>query len=191
MTDLYKKTIRTTLKQVRANTSATFQTRSSHRICKKIRTMEPYRHAKRLGLYHAMNGEVDLTTIWNSAPLHGKQCYFPVLNQDLSLTFLPATPATPFKPNRFGIDEPDVSLDMAIAPEELDLVIVPLVAFDRACMRLGMGAGSYDRTFASPKRGLLLGVAYQFQRINFINPESWDVPLDVVVTEQEIYSRKT
>ena len=189
MTDSYKQAIRTTLKQVRSNLSVHYRTMTSHRICTKIRATEPYRKAKRLALYLAINGEVDLNMLWNSAPLHGKQCYFPMVKDDLSLLFLPATPITPFKPNRFGIGEPDVSPHLAIPPEELDLVIVPLVAFDAACMRLGMGSGSYDRTFTSPRRGHILGAAYQFQRIDFIKPESWDIPLDTVVTEQNIYRR--
>jgi 5-formyltetrahydrofolate cyclo-ligase len=52
-----------------------------------------------------------------------------------------------------------------------------------------MGAGYYDRTFANIKNTKLLGVAYQFQRIDFINPEPWDVALDAVVTESAIYRR--
>lgn len=189
MTDQYKKAIRNTMKQVRANTSIHFRSVSSNQICNKIKNLEQYRKAKHLGLYFSIHGEIDLTTLWKAAPLHGKQCYFPSVNDDLTLAFVPATPATPFKTNRFGILEPDVSLDKATPPEELDLIIMPMVAFDMHCMRLGMGSGSYDRTLANKQNTTLFGVAYQFQRIDFINPQPWDVPLDAVITEKTIYWR--
>lgn len=189
MTDPYKKSIRDSLKQVRANTSIHFRSVSSQQVCNKIKVLEPYRKAKHLALYFSINGEIDLTPLWKTAPLQGKYCYFPIVNENLTLTFLPATPATNFKANRFGILEPDVSLEQAIAPENLDLVIMPMVAFDIQCMRLGMGSGSYDRTLANNSRSTLLGVAYQFQRIDYINPEPWDVPLDAVITEKALYWR--
>ena len=76
---------------------------------------------------------------------------------------------------------------------QLDVVIAPLVAFDESLNRLGMGGGYYDRTFAFRKRArvlrrpVLIGVAYSFQRVDRLQPENWDVPLDVVITEKESY----
>lgn len=189
MTDQYKKAIRTTLKQVRANTSAHFRSTSSQQICNKIRALEPYRKAKHMALYFSINGEVDLTPIWKTAPLQGKFCYFPIINDDLSLSFLPATPATQFKMNQFGILEPEVDIEQAKPPEELDLIIMPMVGFDVHCMRLGMGSGCYDRTLENKKDITLLGVAYQFQRLDYLTPQPWDVPLNAVITEKAIYWR--
>ena len=189
MTDQYKAAIRTTLKQVRANTSAHFRSASSLRICNILRTLESYRKAKHMALYFGINGEVDLTSIWKSAPMQGKFCYFPIVNDDLSLSFLPATPATHFKTNRFGILEPDVGIEKAKPPEELDLIIMPMVGFDNHCLRLGMGSGCYDRTLININETTLFGVAYQFQRLDFLTPESWDVPLNAVITEKTIYWR--
>lgn len=189
MSNQYKTAIRTTLKQVRANTSAGFRAKASGQICNRIRALEPYRKAKHIALYFAINGEVDLTPIWKTAPLHGKFCYFPVVHDDLSLSFVPATPATSFKTNRFGILEPEVSIEQAKPAEELDLIIMPMVGFDIHCLRLGMGSGCYDRSLANKNKGILLGVAYQFQKLDFIAPQSWDVPLNAVVTEKTIYWR--
>lgn len=189
MHDPYKKVLRTTMKQIRANTSTHFRFVSSRKICHKIKALEPYRKAKHLALYFAMHGEVDLTMIWKTAPLHGKFCYFPIVNENLTLSFLPATPSSAFKTNRFGILEPDVSIEEAIDPEQLDLIIMPMVGFDARCIRLGMGSGCYDRTLANKKNGTLLGVAYQFQHIDYITPQSWDVPLNAVITEKNIYWR--
>lgn len=190
MTDHYKKALRTTMKRVRANTSAQFRATASQRICHKIRGLESYRHAKHIALYFAVQGEVDLTMLWRTAPLHGKRCYFPKINDDTSLSFLPATPATAFKYNRYGIEEPDVSEDEAIAPEQLDLILMPVVAFDRRCVRIGMGAGYYDRSLVDVAESSLIGVAYQFQQVDFINPQPWDISLASVITERSIYRRE-
>lgn len=189
MPDQFKTALRNAIKQVRSKISAPYRTISSNQICNRIRSLEQYRRAKRIALYFAANGETDLTNLWNSAPLHGKFCYFPALNDDLTLSFLPATPKTPFKKNRYGILEPDVSFDLAIPLEELNLIIMPLVAFDFRCTRIGMGAGYYDRTLKNIKNVTLLGVAYQFQRVDFIEPQPWDIPLDAVITQKAIYWR--
>lgn len=191
MADTFKNALRNTLKQVRSKVSNTYRTKSSNQIGSRIRSMEQYRKAKRIALYHAVNGEIDLSSIWISAPLQGKFCYFPVLKDDFSLLFLPATPATPFKQNKYGIPEPDVSHELAIPVDELDLIFMPLVGFDSRCARLGMGAGYYDRTLEHKKNCTLLGVAYEFQRVYFIEPQPWDVPLDAVLTQKTIYWRES
>jgi 5-formyltetrahydrofolate cyclo-ligase len=189
MSDKLKNALRSTIKQVRYKTSAAYCSTSSNQICARIRTLEQYRRAKSIALYFAVNGEVDLTALWSSAPLQGKFCYFPALNEQLTLSFLPATPSTPFRKNRYEIPEPDVSFDLAIPAEELDLIIMPLVAFDMRCTRLGMGAGYYDRTLENKQHGLLFGAAFQFQQVDFIEPQPWDIPLDAVITQKAIYWR--
>lgn len=189
MVDKYKNAVRKTMKRVRAQTSISFQNSASHQICTRIRNLDAFRKAKRIALYFPIRGEVDLHNIWETAPLQGKFCYFPVLNEDFTLSFLPATPATSFKNNSHDIPEPEVSRDLAIPIEELDLIIVPTVAFDAQCTRLGMGKGYYDRTLMNKKKGHFFGVAYQFQYLDFLEPESWDVPLDAVITQHSIYWR--
>jgi 5-formyltetrahydrofolate cyclo-ligase len=190
MTDQVKKALRDTMKQIRSKISVSYRTTASSQICTRIRSLEQYRQANRIALYFAINGEIDLEELWSAAPLHGKFYYFPVINEDnLTLSFLPATPTTPFKKNRYGIPEPDVSRDLAIPVEELDLVLMPLVAFDVRCTRLGMGAGFYDRKFKDKPNCTLFGVAYQFQRVDHIQPHPWDIPLDAVITQRAIYWR--
>jgi len=94
--------------------------------------------------------------------------------------------------NRYGIPEPDVSPHRALAADELAGAIVPLVGFDAHGHRLGMGGGWYDRTFAGRQRStagaVLLGAAFDLQRVDGIEPEAWDVPLDAVFTELATYS---
>lgn len=190
MQDPIKKIVRDNMKQIRSKVSFSYKNKASNQICTRVSLLEDYRHAKRIALYFSVNGEIDLGLLWNNAPLQGKFCYFPVLNEDnLILSFLPATPATPFKKNRYGIPEPDVSPDLAIPTEQLDLILMPVVAFDARCTRVGMGAGYYDRTFQNKTNCCLIGIAYQFQRVDYIEPNSWDIPLNAVVTQRAVYWR--
>ncbi len=187
MADQFKQALRLSCQHIRKNLSTSYQQKISRKICNRIRTLEKYRYATRLALYQAVNGEIDLGELWRSAPMQGKYCYFPALNDDLTLSFLPATPTSRFLKNKYGIEEPDIGREEAMAPEQLDLMILPLVAVDEQGTRLGMGAGYYDRTLACHRPPLLIGVAYEFQRLSFIEPEAWDIPLDVVITEHAIY----
>ena len=79
-----------------------------------------------------------------------------------------------------------------LAPQALDLVLTPLTVFDAERNRIGMGGGFYDRSFAFRKdpahtRPRLVGVAHELQKVEHIEPEDWDVRLDLVVTDEAIY----
>lgn len=191
MADRFKQALRLTCQQIRKTLSPTYQNTVSSQVCARIRKLDQYRYAKRIALYQPVNGEIDLSGLWRSAPMQGKYCYFPALNNDKTLSFLPATPSSPFKENRYGIEEPDIGHEHAISPEQLDLIFIPLVAFDEHGTRLGMGAGYYDRTLANYRAPLLIGVAYDFQRQTYITPQPWDISLHVIVTERETYWRDT
>ncbi|WED43611.1 5-formyltetrahydrofolate cyclo-ligase [Legionella cardiaca] len=190
MADRFKLALRRSCRQIRENLSHDYQQEASNQVCARIRSLEQYRYAKRIALYQAVGGEINLNSLWNSAPLQRKYCYYPALNDDKTLSFLPATPATAFIENRFGIPEPDVARSTAISPGQLDIIFMPLVAFDKQGTRLGMGAGYYDRTLAKERHPLLIGVAYEFQRQSYIRAYAWDIPLAAVITQHAIYWSK-
>ena len=93
--------------------------------------------------------------------------------------------------NRYGIEEP-MPTTAPVNALRVDAVLVPLVAFDRNGNRLGMGGGFYDRAFAHRRdshvlhKPLLIGLAHHCQEVNSLQPEYWDVPLDVIITDQEV-----
>jgi 5,10-methenyltetrahydrofolate synthetase len=71
-----------------------------------------------------------------------------------------------------------------------DAVLLPMNGWDRQGYRLGYGAGFFDRTLASlPKRPLVIGVSYELAKMDSIQPQSWDLPMDYVVTERGVYRR--
>lgn len=187
MQNAINQAIRQTCLHVRKQLPMDFQQYRSKQICNRIRALNQYRYARHIALYHAFNGEVDLGNLWRSAPLHGKYCYFPKINDDLTLSFLPATPASTFCLNQYGILEPDVDPLHAISLDKLDILFTPLVAFDTYGTRLGMGKGYYDRTLAEQRPRLLMGVAYEFQLQPYIEPQPWDIRLDITVTETTLH----
>lgn len=150
-------------------------------------------NARRLAVYHAVDGELDPEPLVQKARAADKQVYLPALPTAAagSMSFLPYPPGVVLKPNRYRIPEP-VSGE-ACAPADLDLVLAPLVAFDTRGNRLGMGGGYYDKSFSFLKRvkrarPALIGYAYECQKLPALPAEDWDVPLAGVATEQQFYS---
>ncbi|HEX5694729.1 MAG TPA: 5-formyltetrahydrofolate cyclo-ligase [Arenimonas sp.] len=138
--------------------------------------------------YWAVGGEVPLHAVQLRLAPAQVWC-LPVLQHGGHLRFAPWRAGDPLVNNRFGIPEPDVDPASTLAPEALSVVLLPLVGFDRAGNRLGMGGGYYDRSFAfrrnAPSPPTLVGVAYGCQEVAALDREDWDVPLDAVATEQD------
>ena len=150
--------------------------------------------ARRIACYLAVDGEMDTEAVIRAAWLAGKQVYLPVLSPfgPDRLWFRRYLPDSAMVRNRFGIAEPAPGGNPLLPPRRLDLVLAPLVAFDAAGSRLGMGGGFYDRTFAYLHHRLrwqkprIVGVAYAFQEVPQLPAEPWDVPLWGVATEREV-----
>jgi 5-formyltetrahydrofolate cyclo-ligase len=136
--------------------------------------------------YWAMGGELPLHVLQMRLRPDQVWC-LPCLEPGGRLRFAPWRPGDLLLPNRFGIPEPAVAPSSRLAPEDMAVVLLPLVAFSPTGDRLGMGGGYYDRSFAfrrqAPAPPRLVGVGYGFQRRETLPAESWDVPLDAVVTE--------
>jgi len=153
-----------------------------------------YKRARNIAVYLPNDGEIDTGPLMDMIWRHKKTCYLPVLHGVLNnrLAFASWQPGEPLSGNRFGILEPDrmsARLDRVYA---LDLVFMPLVAFDAEKNRLGMGGGYYDRTFEFLryrkvwKKPALVGLAHDFQQQPGLPVEPWDVPLQAVVTNAGI-----
>jgi len=123
-----------------------------------------------------------------------RKIYLPVVQGRAfaRMRFAPFDKTSVMQKNRFGIPEPKTRMANMRDGRRIDLVLMPLVAFDAQGNRLGMGGGFYDRTFAYLRhrrhwcKPILLGVAYDFQQMDSLPIESWDVPLDGIVTETRL-----
>lgn len=153
-----------------------------------------FQRSKRIAGFIANDGEMDPTLLLGYALEMKRSCYLPVLNQlhGNRLWFAPLHAESILTPNRYSILEPKLFPPKPIPIWSLDLVLTPLVAFDRFGGRVGMGGGYYDRTFSHPKRStnrrrpFLLGIAHSFQETKKIQLNPWDIPLDGIATEQGV-----
>jgi 5-formyltetrahydrofolate cyclo-ligase len=147
--------------------------------------------ASTVGLYIANDGELDLEPLAARLRAAGKRVALPVIRSTPGrlplLEFYRWDAQARLQRNRYGIPEP--APGAAFVPAlGLDLLLVPLVAFDRHGTRLGMGAGYYDRFLGALAPGLrppIVGVAHEVQRSPTELPAApWDVPLDGILTER-------
>lgn len=145
----------------------------------------------RVAGYWAHNGELPLNLIIPPLATRGQQFLLPVIGPNHQLRFAPWQSGQDVQPNRYGIPEPSEPGEL-LEPFQLDLVLLPVTAFDRRGNRLGTGGGYYDRAFAflneqvRPTEPLLVGIAYAFQELPQIDEEPWDVPLDFIATDREL-----
>jgi len=162
------------------------QQRAAFRLAESLIERPEYQQSRHIAVYWAVGGEIDLRVLIKRAWADGKFCYLPVL-QGSTMVFACYRPGSQLVNNRFGIPEPKSA--KTILPEILDLVLLPLVAFDSHCHRIGMGGGFYDRAFAKcddyhqSRRPVLIGTAHRCQQVSLIKPMPWDVSLDAIVTD--------
>lgn len=177
-------------RQMRARRRALGRARqqlAARRLAARVAASREFRRARSLALYIAADGEIDPAPLCRLAWARGKQVFLPVLHPLYRdrMVFVRYRDDSRLVPNRYGIGEPGTIRD-AVAPWRLDLVCSPLVAFDDAGNRLGMGGGFYDRTFAGetvarwPRRPALCGLAHACQRVDALPVNPWDVALDRV-----------
>jgi 5-formyltetrahydrofolate cyclo-ligase len=179
---------------------------ASECIIQSIIQWNIFQLATYVALYHAFDGEVDLEELWKIACQLGKKTAFPVISKDKEsnvMDFFEALPNDTEKINHFNIREPKSNL-LSIPIATFDCLFIPLVAFDQQGYRLGMGKGYYDHALSKISRSslsfskrdsgdlpthkpLCVGVAYDFQRVDVLPHEPWDIPMDLIVTEKQIY----
>ncbi len=190
--------IRQSIRELRRAIPQTDRLAASQSITETFLRLETFQSAQKIAGFLAFDGEADPLPLMTWAAERKRQIFVPVvIGKQSPLVFSPWHPADPLKSNSFGIAEPDLPEERRVDPQELDFVIAPLVAFDQNCHRLGVGGGYYDRSFAflnsqapgPSRRPKLVGFAFDFQRVEKIIRKPWDVPLDAVVTERQVYFR--
>ena len=192
MTDL--SVLRQQLRTQRRALDEVEQSHLSQRAVQQLVRHRAFRAARHIACYLPNDGELDITPLIDQAWAMGKTVYLPVLSslRHNHLHFLPYKPDDELVRNRFGIPEPVNRSRRVVDVKRLDLVLMPLVGFDSKGNRLGMGGGFYDRSFAFLGRRRrwfkpgLLGVAFDFQEVKTLNSNTWDVPLNGVVTESGV-----
>ena len=184
--------LREHLKLKRKHLSRKVSDGMSHSICQRIIRSQWIHEYSNIGIYHPVNGEVNTFELINFMWSIDQQVFLPIIDKK-NLLFGRVNADSKLKKNRFGIPEPSITKSIQMSANLLDMIFVPLVAFDLNGFRIGMGSGYYDRTFEKrlsnkdAKDPVLIGLAYEFQKQECLNHQPWDVPLDMVVTELNTY----
>lgn len=169
---------------------------ASEAIANQVLRLAPLRRGIRIACYVSMRSEVDTWPLINALWCLRKRVHLPIVDRQRTrrMRFIPITPHSRLRLNSLGIREPISHHARATKTQQLDIIFVPLVAFDAQCHRIGMGGGYFDTTFAflqhagAWRKPKLIGIAFDCQRVNRITPNPWDVSLDLVVTESACYS---
>lgn len=194
-----KNTLRLELRARRKALNPTQQTQASLHLLRQLMQVPQFMRARNVALYMANDSEIDPEPIIRQLWKMDKHSYLPVLRPGKSreLWFVEYTPGALLTKNRFGIPEPDFRQHHKIPAQLLDVVLMPLVGFDRTGARLGMGGGFYDATFAfKQKRSTgsktpagkpaLIGLAHACQEVESLTTASWDIPLFAIATDREL-----
>jgi 5-formyltetrahydrofolate cyclo-ligase len=152
-----------------------------------------FRDQQLFAAYLAHGGEFELAPLIQKIWQTQKQCYLPVLAAAGTglLQFVKYQEETLLQTNRYHILEPEFNAREECLAADLNVVLVPLTAFNRQGVRLGSGGGYYDRTFAfkvgqSEAKPFLIGVGFSQQEVEKLPHADWDVKLDGILTEKEL-----
>ena len=188
--------LRRELRVQRNGLSAAQQTLAAQQLSNQVAALRQFRVSRRVALYLPNDGEIDplplMLRLWQS----GKTCYLPILSplRHDRLWFAPYLPDTTLTVNRLGILEPVTPARAWTRAQGLDLILMPLVGFDIQGNRLGMGGGFYDKSLAFLRhrrawhKPQLIGLAHDFQLVKKIEINTWDVPLQAVATDRQVYT---
>lgn len=139
--------------------------------------------ARTVALYMGLDDEAPAQRLAAQLDVMGKIVALPrVLDRLGSMEFLAWQPDDQLFPGLFGTSHPEPG-GGAVAP---DVIIAPLLGFDRAMNRLGQGGGYYDRAFARFPDALRIGLAWSAQELDAVPADPWDLPLDIILTESAL-----
>ena len=191
-----KKALRDEMRARRRTLSAREQAIASKSLLVQLRGLPGLAGGRRFAAYLANDGEINPLPMMRVLIRRKRRFFLPIivpLRRPL-LRFGEVKPNGQLKSNRFGILEPQVPPQTVLQIGQLDWIFIPLVAFDLAGNRLGMGGGFYDATLdvlrhqSHGQRPRLIGLAHEFQRVDHLDVDSWDVPLHGIVTDYGYYA---
>ena len=140
--------------------------------------------------YYPSNFEVNILDFLSQANKKNFKVGLPVIKKDYKIDFKYWIPNEPLYVNRYGILEPKKQ-NITFKP---DIILVPLVAFDRSLNRIGYGKGYYDRALkqlSSNKKILTIGMAFSFQEASIIPTNQYDYNLDCILTDRNLIYKRT
>lgn len=174
-----KKSIRKLIIKERLELDKLEYLNKSNLIINKVKNNKYFIEAKTIGIYVSFNQEVETINLINE--MLNLKCICVPKVDDQEMKFYQINSLDELSRSNFGILEPNNN--MLIHKEQIDLLIVPIVAYDDDNNRIGYGGGYYDR-YLSEYNGKTIGLAFELQRVEKINVESYDCKLDIIISEK-------
>ncbi|WP_457914575.1 5-formyltetrahydrofolate cyclo-ligase [Candidatus Hartigia pinicola] len=187
-----RRKIRQSIRKIRQKMTTDQQKFAAHKIIHNVLLHPKITQAQHISLFFSIDGEINTQPLINTLWKKNINVYLPVLDpsNQHKLLFVSYTSDTQLVKNRFDINEPILDITQAIPSCELDIMMIPLVAFDSIGQRLGMGGGFYDRVLVNWKKKDFypIGLAHDCQYFKSLLPvENWDISLPEVITPQKIW----
>jgi 5-formyltetrahydrofolate cyclo-ligase len=180
-----KEILRKEIKEKRIKQTKEENRKKSKKIKEKLLGLKEYKEAETVLFYVSYDGEVFTHEMIKEA-LNEKKVVVPISNKDtLSLTLSELISFNDLEVSSYGILEPKKEKIKEISIDEIDLIIVPGVAFDKFGNRLGHGKGYYDRLLKKANT-TIIALAFEFQIIEKISTDEHDKPVDMIITEDRI-----
>lgn len=181
----WRKHMRTIINNQRRSLSAEQVHQSSSAIFDKVMQHSFLQEPRIIGSYMSFGGEIDTVKLNESLLAAGHTMCLPVIHAEHKgeMNFYSYKTSSELKLNQYQILEPLPNVESYIAPQVIELLLVPLVGFNLEGDRLGMGGGYYDRMLKKISCATLcIGLAYDFQQIENLVRQNWDMPLDEIIT---------
>ena len=177
-----KQEIRKHLKALRSQMTAEYVAQSSNMAAQQILACDAYQKAKLIMGYLAFGKEVSVDTVLLQALADGKQVVVPFITSDTEMEAALLRNMQDLCLDRYGIrcvcKPPDL-----IDPEQIDLILVPGVAFALDGSRMGMGAGYYDRFLQRCPMAATIGIAYEKLLQDSLPTDEYDIPVQYLACE--------
>ena len=187
MNDMDKGRLRKLALSRRAELSVSQREKAGEIIAERLLSHPAVQAARTIMCYRSCRSEIPTAKLIHALEKQGGTLCFPVCEQGGVMQAYQPLDESAWKKGQMGIMEPDRERSRLISPEDIDLVICPMVAFDKARRRMGYGGGYYDRYLPQCKRAIYVGLAFEAQRMERIPAYEHDLPMHLIVTEEKYY----
>lgn len=181
-----KQEIRRRIRELRRELSLSEWKNKTHSITKQILSQKEFADADAIYCYVDFDREAGTRGIIEEAWRMGKRVYVPRVQKD-TMDFYRITSYTELETGTFGVLEPGLTGHELPADGQSGLMIVPGVAFDRECNRIGYGKGYYDRYLASHTGLHTIAAAFDLQIVDAVEAEKTDIRPEILITETTCY----
>jgi len=189
---LDKKALRENMIKIRKNMSKGKRTIKSKEIKEKLFNLEEYKNANFIFTFISTEEEVNTHDIIRESISSGKRIGVPItlpkekkmivseirdFDKELEMGF-------------YNILAPKKEFIREVSPEEIDIVLVPGLAFREDGYRIGYGGGYYDRFLSNVESVIKIGICFEMQILEDVPVDTYDVPVDLIITEERIIDCK-